>query len=76
MYHGIFQPLFLQFSKFREKIMENFTVIKIGPLLLFQCDFCEVNLPSKLDPNQKKIKPYNPDNGKFVEKCPYCKGGK
>jgi hypothetical protein len=54
--------------------MGNFSVIKVGPLMLFQCDFCEASLPSKIDPDQKKIKPYNPENGEFVEKCPYCKG--
>ena len=56
--------------------MGNFTVVKMGHLMFFQCDYCEVTLPSKIDPNQKRIRPYNPDNGEFVEKCPYCKGGK
>lgn len=57
-------------------MLTNFTVLKMGPLTLFQCDCCEATLPSKINTKENKIKPYNPENGKFVEKCPYCKGEK
>lgn len=57
-------------------MLTNLTVLKLGPLTLFQCDCCEATFPSKVEPEEKRLKPYNPENGKYLEKCPYCKGGK
>lgn len=57
-------------------MLTNLTVLKLGPLTLFQCGCCEATFPSKVEPEEKRLKPYDPENGKYLEKCPYCKGEK
>ncbi len=55
----------------------NFIPLKVlGYLTVFQCKFCETCFASKKDEKENKLKPVDSNTGKFVEKCPYCKGEK
>ena len=59
------------------KAIMSFIPLKVlGCLTVFQCKFCETCFPSKKDEKENKLKPIDSNTGKFVEKCPYCKGEK